>query len=267
LALGGTKAAAGLPFLSGGGAPLRPEIDKRAQLFSALDALAALAQEAPVSFPLPPGLLGEVRLDAARCTLCGVCARLCPTEALAYSGSLTRLAFTEAGCVQCGLCVRACPEHAVTMTPRLLTSAAARNAPRVAAEADLFPCTSCGKPFAPRALIERSRALMADHPMFQGAQAHLMTLCPDCRQRAMSGATADSWGAADRSPPGGGGSVDNSAHMPPQPSGARHVLTPPPPPSLVFVPPGRGGGGSPPRAPGPCRAARHQFRHDPRFCA
>jgi hypothetical protein len=57
----------------------------------------------------------------------------------------------------------------------------------VVAEAEMFACTGCGKPFATRAMIERSRAMMAGHPMFQGEQAKLMTLCPDCRQRAMAG--------------------------------------------------------------------------------
>jgi hypothetical protein len=36
-------------------------------------------------------------------------------------------------------------------------------------------------------MIARSQALMADHPMFRGENARLMTLCPDCRQRAMAG--------------------------------------------------------------------------------
>jgi ferredoxin len=102
-------------------------------------------------------------------------------------GSSTQLAFTEQHCLQCGLCANVCPEQAVSLIPRLLTAKAARQAPRVIAEAEPYACAECGKQFSTRAMIERSRAMMVGHPMFQGAQARLMMLCPDCRQRAMAG--------------------------------------------------------------------------------
>ena len=55
------------------------------------------------------------------------------------------------------------------------------------AEAEMFACSACGKPFATQAMMQRSRVLMADHPMSQGEQARLMDLCPACRQKAMAG--------------------------------------------------------------------------------
>jgi ferredoxin len=113
--------------------------------------------------------------------------RICPSNALTLPGTTLQLAFTEERCLQCGLCANVCPEHAITMVPRLLTSKAARLTPRVVAEAEPFSCHGCGKQFATKAMIERSRAMMANHPMFQGEQARLMALCPDCRQRAMAG--------------------------------------------------------------------------------
>jgi hypothetical protein len=67
-------------------------------------------------------------------------------------------------------------------------SKAARTTPRVVAQAEMFACTGCGTPFATRAMVVRSRTLMAEHPMFQGDNARLMELCPDCRQQAMTGA-------------------------------------------------------------------------------
>jgi len=165
--------------------------DKRALLFAAIDALAAQAGPRPggreAASPLPGGPMGAVRIHAEQCTLCAACVRICPSGALALAGSMSKLAFTEQRCLQCGLCAHVCPEKAVTLEPRLLYSAQARQTPRVVAEAEMFACTGCGKPFATRAMIERSRAMMASHPMFQGEQAKLMTLCPDCRQRAMAG--------------------------------------------------------------------------------
>lgn len=160
--------------------------DKRALLLAAVEALSAAAQ-VPVEIPLPVGPLGTVKVAAEKCTLCAVCVRLCPTGALHLRGSTSQLAFREDKCVQCGLCVAGCPEKAVALAPRLLKSREARATPRVVAQAEMFACAACGTPFATRAMIDKSRALMADHPMFQGENARLMELCNDCRQRAMAG--------------------------------------------------------------------------------
>lgn len=161
--------------------------DKRQLMFAAIDALLEQAEAPPASHPLPAGPLGEIRVDPATCTLCAACVRICPAGALSLPGTTTQLAFTEERCLQCGMCANACPEKAISLVPRLLGSRAARQAPRVVAEAEMFPCSGCGKPFASKAQVERSRVLMAGHPMFQGEQARLMKLCPDCRQRAMAG--------------------------------------------------------------------------------
>lgn len=160
--------------------------DKRVLLLAAVETVGAAAQ-APVEIPLQAGPLGTVTVAAEKCTLCAACVRLCPTGALHLPGSTSQLAFREDKCVQCGLCASGCPEKAVSLTPRLLASSQARATPRVVAEAEMFACVGCGKPFATRAMIEKSRALMADHPMFQGEQSRLMSLCPDCRQKAMAG--------------------------------------------------------------------------------
>lgn len=164
--------------------------DKRTLLYAALDALILQAQTPLVSIPLNAGPMGEVQIAADKCTLCAACVRICPTEALSLPGTTLQLAFTEERCLQCGLCANVCPEQAVTLVPRLLTSRTARHAPRVVAESEPFACTGCGKQFATRAMIERSRTMMANHPMFQGEQARLMMLCPDCRQKAMAGVPA-----------------------------------------------------------------------------
>jgi ferredoxin len=169
------------------GADLPVTDDKRTLLFAAIDALIARAGTLTASIALPAGPSGEVRIDPAKCTLCAACVRICPVDALGLPGTTRQLAFTEERCLQCGLCVNVCPEKAVSLNSRLLTSRAARQTPRVVAEAEMFACAGCGLPFASRAMLERARAMMAGHPMFQGEQARLMELCPDCRQRAMAG--------------------------------------------------------------------------------
>ncbi|MFN3595366.1 MAG: 4Fe-4S binding protein [Thiobacillaceae bacterium] len=164
-----------------------PDVDdKRTLLLAALD---ALAQSSPTvaPIPLPRAPLGEVHIAADKCTLCTACIRLCPTNALSLPGNTTQVAFTEERCVQCGLCANGCPERAIRLRPRFLLDPAARRTPRVVAEAEPFACTACGKRFSTKALVARSQALMTDHPMFQGASARLLTLCNDCRQRAIAG--------------------------------------------------------------------------------
>jgi ferredoxin len=179
---------AALPILpEANPAELAATDDKRVLLYAAIDALIDRAQPQATSVALAAGPMGEVRISADKCTLCAACVRICPSNALSLPGTTMQLAFTEERCLQCGLCANVCPEKAVTLTPRLLTSRAARQSPRVVAEAEPYACTDCGKQFATKAMIDRSRAMMAGHPMFQGEQARLMTLCPDCRQKAMAG--------------------------------------------------------------------------------
>ena len=51
-----------------------------------------------------------VRIEEAKCTGCGLCARNCPTGAIRLEGGKARVG--EA-CVACGLCARICPVEAV----------------------------------------------------------------------------------------------------------------------------------------------------------
>jgi formate hydrogenlyase subunit 6/NADH:ubiquinone oxidoreductase subunit I len=53
-------------------------------------------------------------LDATRCTGCGDCVAVCPTECLAMAGPLPWLP-RPADCVACGLCAVVCPADAVTV--------------------------------------------------------------------------------------------------------------------------------------------------------
>ncbi len=162
--------------------------DKRALLFAALDHLAGQAPKQPIRIELPvTAPLGDVQIDASLCTLCAACVRICPSNALSLPGSISQLAFTESRCLQCGLCVNVCPEQAVSLHPRFLLARAAREMRRVIAEAEMVACTGCGKPYTTRTMLARTQSMMAGHPMFQGEQARLMALCPDCRQKAMAG--------------------------------------------------------------------------------
>jgi ferredoxin len=158
--------------------------DKREILFMALDHLVrALPGAAPEVVELPASApLGEIIVDADRCTLCVSCATVCPRGAVTAEEGRPALVFFEARCVQCGLCEQACPEHAITLGPRLVTDRERRDRRRVLHEEAPFECIRCGKPFATRSSIEGVLARLEGHAMFDGEQQRQrLKMCGDCR--------------------------------------------------------------------------------------
>lgn len=157
---------------------------KREILFLAVDHLASVAPEpVPEIVPLPATApLGEILVDAEKCTLCVSCATVCPRGAVTAEEDRPALVFFEGRCVQCGLCEQACPENAITLIPRLLTNQAERTRRRVLHEEPPFECIKCGKAFATRASIESVLARLEGHSMF-GAEAarNRLKMCGDCR--------------------------------------------------------------------------------------
>ena len=58
-------------------------------------------------------------LDETRCTGCGDCVLLCPTECLEMAGPLPWLPRPD-DCISCSLCALVCPVEAIQMeTPTL----------------------------------------------------------------------------------------------------------------------------------------------------
>ena len=140
-------------------------------------ALDHLFQEAPALRPLvslPVGApFGDVLLDEKRCTLCMACVSQCPGQGAAGRRRAPRARFVEENGVQCALCARSCPD-AIAPTPRYLYDREARRRRRVLKSEEPLCCIRCGKPFATRGTVERVRARLAGHPLFQGeARSHI----------------------------------------------------------------------------------------------
>ena len=92
-------------------------------------------------------------------------------------------AFIETHCVQRGLYEVGCPDKAVTLQPRFVAHATARNAARVLHGDDLARCTSCGAPFT-ASLLAANLARTHDFPGLASAGGiERLRLCPACRQR------------------------------------------------------------------------------------
>jgi len=156
--------------------------DKRTSIEFAVEHLAKHAPRRVDEIALPEGSpFGEIRVDAAKCTMCMSCVGACPESALMDGVDTPLLKFLERNCVQCGLCEATCPEEAIALSPRLLLTAAVREA-RVLNRTEPFHCIRCKKPFGTRQVVEAMLGRLAGHSMFtsEGALTRLQ-MCADCR--------------------------------------------------------------------------------------
>ena len=55
----------------------------------------------------------EIHVAADACDGCGLCERICPTEALHWEGG--ELRYSPEACRSCGLCAELCPHHALSL--------------------------------------------------------------------------------------------------------------------------------------------------------
>ena len=154
--------------------------EKRTTLEFVVDHLLRHAPAVPEFIELPAGApFGNVTVSDA-CTLCMSCVGACPASALKAAADAPRLSFLERNCLQCGLCAQTCPENAITLTPRLLL--AERKQERLLREAEIFCCTSCGKPMGPKPVIDSMLAKLSGHSMSATPEALArLTQCGDCR--------------------------------------------------------------------------------------
>ena len=58
----------------------------------------------------------DIRRNEGRCTDCGACTSICPTEALSMNRAEMTVEFDSARCIACLLCMRMCPQRAIEVT-------------------------------------------------------------------------------------------------------------------------------------------------------
>ena len=139
-------------------------------------AAKALNPGATAPLPLPEGApYGAVLVDADSCT----------SGALMDNEDKPQLNFQEDACLQCGLCANICPEDAITYEARLDLSDAALGQ-RVLNEEEPFACIECGKLFGVASTVRKViEKLEGKHPMFaDSAAGRLIQMCDTCRINA-----------------------------------------------------------------------------------
>ena len=57
----------------------------------------------------------DVTRNEQRCTHCGACITICPTDAFEVELSTRRVNFYNEKCLACGLCIKACPPRAMEL--------------------------------------------------------------------------------------------------------------------------------------------------------
>jgi ferredoxin len=160
-----------------------PPPEKRLLLRTAINHLLAHAPSLRKTAALPAGApFGQIKVDAAACTLCMSCVAVCPTSAIREGQGLPQLNFVERSCIQCGTCEKACPEDAISLDTRFLYDDKARGTQRLLHEEQPACCISCGKPFATHSMLKVMAKKLEDHWMFQSdADRRRLQMCDDCR--------------------------------------------------------------------------------------
>ncbi|MSP96272.1 MAG: 4Fe-4S dicluster domain-containing protein [Betaproteobacteria bacterium] len=161
-------------------------VEKRTTLDFAIEHLAKHAPAPQNAIALGTGApFGGITVDKATCTLCKACIGACPAAALLDSPETPMLRFIERNCVQCGLCANTCPEDSITLVPRLLLTAQAKE-PATLNEAEPFNCVRCAKPFGTKQMIDNMLGRLTAHSMFAaGGAIRRLQMCADCRVVAM----------------------------------------------------------------------------------
>ena len=121
------------------------EVDVTARGY-VLRVLGEVVERATLSFPG----VGYLEVDENLCTLCGVCARICPTNALTlHEGDTVKLVLRLSECTGCRECETSCPEKAI----RVKWAYERGVLERKLAESRIARCVKCGAPLGPEASI------------------------------------------------------------------------------------------------------------------
>lgn len=115
--------------------------------------LIKMLQGSPQLWTHPvPSHLGAAQITAdERCTACGVCARVCPTNALEYTleaPDVFHLQFSARRCVACGLCIQLCEPNALQQRSLPTLHDLIEPEKITLIKSTLHTCSKCGAKFS-----------------------------------------------------------------------------------------------------------------------
>lgn len=58
-----------------------------------------------------------INAETENCTLCGICAKRCPANAISVDKEKKEWSINHFSCIQCGYCITACPKKCLKMSP------------------------------------------------------------------------------------------------------------------------------------------------------
>lgn len=154
-----------------------------ASLKSLLQGAGGAAHPSGDRRPTPPRLRGRVRFDPQSCSLCRVCARVCPSGAIQFGKRPDGLEFVlrHDACVFCGLCALHCESKGLHATSDWhlthLQSEKDDFLERVAVQ--FQKCSQCGKQKMPSP-VSLMTSLYPGLP--HGEIERLRAMCPRCRK-------------------------------------------------------------------------------------
>jgi formate hydrogenlyase subunit 6/NADH:ubiquinone oxidoreductase subunit I len=69
---------------------------------------------------VPPNFRGKIKYDRKKCIGCGLCARVCPSNAIELIPEKKKIKIYVARCTFCSQCTDVCPKKALTMSDEWL---------------------------------------------------------------------------------------------------------------------------------------------------
>jgi ferredoxin len=124
----------------------------------------------------------DLSIDTKHCTLCGACAKNCPTHALEMNNDRDRrLLFSSHRCIGCKTCVNKCPEQALSLHRIFDLPVIENSVKKEKARDDQAVCRNCGTPIANQSLLEKVEKDLRQKGMDKSADT--VFLCTACKKK------------------------------------------------------------------------------------
>ena len=149
--------------------------------------------------PTPEGLRGRPVLDFDACIGCGACAKTCPPNALTVEekDKVWTLRLSYGRCIMCGLCEEVCPVDAIRFSDEFELASTTKKDLEVELQLLRVKCGSCGTYFTTRRVLKETAAEYSElGDVYDEGLRGMVSLCPDCRRREWSEASAEAYRGA-----------------------------------------------------------------------